>query len=89
MPNYKKGDRDLPGNYRPVSILPIISKVIEKIVNNQFINYLDKFNYIFELQYGFRKKTQHQLSLVKLAKFRKLSVFAPFRLLNHEKSGHA
>ena len=38
LPIYKKGNRNYEGNYRPVSILPVASKVLEKIVYNQMHN---------------------------------------------------
>ena len=41
LPIYKKGNRNYEGNYRPVSILPVASKVLEKIVYNQMHNYLE------------------------------------------------
>ena len=40
LPLYKNGPRNLPGNYRPISVLPVISKVFERIVNNQLYGYL-------------------------------------------------
>ena len=40
-PLYKKGSRLDPGNYRPVSILPVLSKVLERAVNSQLCDCLD------------------------------------------------
>ena len=40
LPIYKKGNRNYEGNYRPVLILPVASKVLEKNVYNQMHNYL-------------------------------------------------
>ena len=54
VPLFKKGDRNKEGNYRPVSILPVISKILERIVFNQLHGYLNKNNLIFEFQSGFR-----------------------------------
>jgi hypothetical protein len=54
-PVYKSGNRDNVSNYRPISVLPSISKIIEKIINNRLINYLDKFNLLSNAQYGFRR----------------------------------
>ena len=39
---YKQGNRNDEGNYRPVSILPVASKVLEKIVYNQMHNHLEQ-----------------------------------------------
>ena len=54
-PLYKKGSRTVPKNYRPVSLLPIISKVIEKVIHEQVQHYLDREKIIFKYQSGFRK----------------------------------
>ena len=37
---YKKGSKTDPKNYRPVSLLPLVSKVIEKFIRNQTENFL-------------------------------------------------
>ena len=42
VPIFKKGDKSIPGNYRPISILPIISKLFEKLVNNRIVNFLER-----------------------------------------------
>ena len=52
---YKKGDRNYVGNFRPVSILPVISKIIERVVHNQISKYLDSNGLLFEHQSGFRQ----------------------------------
>ena len=50
-------------NYRPISILPIISKILEKLVHKRLINYLDKYELLFKHQYGFQKgkSTEHAI----------------------------
>ena len=53
-PLFKKGSRLDPGNYRPVSILPVLSKVLEKAVNGQFRDFLETNKVLFEFQSGFR-----------------------------------
>ena len=40
IPLHKKGPRNLLNNYRPISILPIVSKVFEKVLYEQLYNYL-------------------------------------------------
>ena len=54
-PIFKKGDRDKVNNYRPVCSLSPISKIIEKVINNRMVEYLNKFNLLSKTQYGFRK----------------------------------
>ena len=54
-PLFKKGSKTDPKNYRLISLLPILSKVIEKVVYEQTQKYLDISNVIFRYQSGFRK----------------------------------
>ena len=54
-PIHKGGDVNNPGNYRPISILPILGKTIEFFVNSQLSQYLDDRGLISDHQYGFRK----------------------------------
>ena len=51
---YKKGSKTDPQNYRPVSLLPLISKVIEKVVHDQTQIYLSKNKILYKYQSGFR-----------------------------------
>ena len=41
-------------NYRPISLLPVLSKVLEKIVHSRVVKFLDKHKVLYEGQYGFR-----------------------------------
>ena len=54
-PIFKNGDCDCLSNYRPISILPIISKVLEKLIYTQMINFINEENIISKNQFGFRK----------------------------------
>ena len=49
-----KKSKTEPGNYRPVSILSVTSKIIERIVYNQLEHYLKENNLLYKLQSGFR-----------------------------------
>ena len=55
IPIYKAGDNTSCDNYRPISILSAISKVLEKIVANSLVNHLEQNNLLYENQYGFLK----------------------------------
>ena len=55
LPLYKKGPRNLPDNYRPISILPAISKIMERILYNQLYEYLSTNDLLCERQFGFRR----------------------------------
>jgi len=54
IPIFKKGDPTNLNNYRPISLLPVLSKVFEKVMNNQLNEMLEKNNLIDPNQYGFR-----------------------------------
>ena len=58
IPIYKnKGSRLDVNNYRPISLLSNINKLLEKIIYNRIIQFLEKYNRLYKLQFGFR--TQH------------------------------
>ena len=63
LPLYKKGDKSLISNYRPISILPVISKVLERVVYNRVYRFLDVKQLLSPRQYGFRRyhSTLHAL----------------------------
>ena len=65
-PIFKNGSKDDPSNYRPISILPTISKNFEKHVNSRLMGYLNKHNLIHECQSGYRQKHSCNTALVKL-----------------------
>ena len=53
-PIYKKNDKQVIKNYRPISLLPICGKIFEKIIFNNLYNYLNTNNLITKNQSGFR-----------------------------------
>ena len=54
-PIYKKGSLTEASNYRPISLLPLISKVIEKVIHDQTSTFLNSRNLLYNYQSGFRK----------------------------------
>ena len=54
IPLYKKGNRNDPASYRPISILPIISKIFEKAIKIRITEYFEYHNLFNEAQFGFR-----------------------------------
>ena len=55
VPVHKGGDVNDVGNYRPISILPIVSKVYERAIYNQIVKHCELSNIFYNHQYGFRK----------------------------------
>ena len=56
VPLYKCGERNLTTNYRPISLLPTLSKLLEKVVYNRVYTFLDNTDQLYQSQYGFRSK---------------------------------
>ena len=55
VPVYKNvGERSIAKNYDPVSVLFVVSKVLEKFVNNRVVDHLEKLCLFSDFQYGFR-----------------------------------
>ena len=65
-PIFKKGDCSLMSNYRPISLLPTISKIFERVIHDQMYEYFNEFNLLAEQQYGFRKKHSTEYASIKL-----------------------
>ena len=67
VPIYKKkGSRKSEENYRPISLLCSMSKLLEKLVHKRVSKFLEKMNFFPNTQFGFRKNmsTSHAISLL-------------------------
>ena len=56
IPLHKGGDATKCENYRPISLLPVISKVLEKIAFKRLVVHLEENNILYAKQFGFRAK---------------------------------
>ena len=65
-PLFKEGDRNSAANYRPISILPAISKVMERIIHTQIHNHIPQHSLLLEAQFGFRKNPSTATCILKL-----------------------
>ena len=54
VPVFKSGSPDVMTNYRPISVLPVFSKILEKCISTRLVDFLTKCNIIKKNQYGFR-----------------------------------
>ena len=62
-PIFKKGEKSCISNYRPISVLPCFSKILERIMYNRLYNYFTANSILFNKQFGFRAghSTEHAL----------------------------
>ena len=63
VPVFKKDSKLNYSNYRPISLLANIEKILEKLMYQRLYTFLDYYNIIYELQFGFRQQysTSHAL----------------------------
>ena len=66
IPIYKKDDPTQITNYRPISLLPSVSKILERIFNNRLDNFVENQNILTNSQYGFRTGRSTSMSILDL-----------------------
>ena len=66
IPLFKKKDATLPQNYRPVALLAITSKILERVVYNQIIKYLEENSLLHPSHHGFRKEHSTVTALLEM-----------------------
>ena len=66
VPIFKSGDDMVFSNYRPVSVLPVLSKILERLMYNQLILYLNRHDLLYEYQFGFQKGKSTHMALITL-----------------------
>jgi len=69
IPVHKAGPTDCIDNYRPISILPMLSKIFEKCMYVRLIGFLDKFKLLSVSQFGFRKGSSTSDAVLKFMKY--------------------
>ena len=67
-PIFKSGDKDNVSNYRPISILPVFSKVLERIMYNRVYNHLDSKGLLYEKQFGFQRNNSTEHAILQLTR---------------------
>ena len=68
-PVHKKGSKYLVSNYRPICSLSPFSRILEKIVNNRMLDFIEKCNIFSPTQYGFRKGMGTEAALTNFIKY--------------------
>ena len=66
IPLYKTKDPALFSDYRPISLLPFYSKILERLMHNRLYNFLTEHNILYMNQFGFRKNYSTFLALMDL-----------------------
>ena len=74
VPLFKKNDKTEVGNYRPVTILSIISKVFDRVVYDQIQTYLDERKLLYNFQSGFRPRFSTDTCLIHHTNFIKIQM---------------
>ena len=77
------GERSTAKNYRPVSLLSVVSKVFEKFVNNRIVDHLEECGLLSDFQYGFRS-SQSTVDLLTVHGSHRI-----FKLKIEENRGHS
>ena len=63
-PIFKNGDKERVSNYRPICSLSPLSKIIEKVVSNRMVNFIEDHNILSNTQFGFRKNMGTETALI-------------------------
>ena len=66
IPVYKAEDPSLFVNYRPISMLPVFSKLFEKVMYDRLVEFAETYEILFRCKFGFRKNHSTSLSLIHL-----------------------
>ena len=74
LPFYKGGSSQDLNNFRPISLLSIFDKIIEKLMHKRLYEFLEHHNILFENQFGFRKKNSTIYALMEITERIKESI---------------
>ena len=64
IPLFKSGDSMIFANYRPVSILPVFSKILERLMYKRLLTFINKNGILYSYQFGFRSEHSPELALL-------------------------
>ena len=63
VPFHKAGDASVINNYRPVSILPLFSKILERLMQGRILDFIKKHEILYDYQFGFRENHSTNMAL--------------------------
>ena len=64
IPLFKSGDPMTFSNYRPVSVLPLFSKILENLMFTRLLSFINKYRLLYSNQFGFRRGHSPDLALI-------------------------
>ena len=67
MSVFKFNDQIQLSNYRPIFVLPAFSKILERVIYNRMVHYLENYNILCHQQFGFRKGYFTSMALIRLS----------------------
>ena len=70
IPVFKKGDKLEVNNYRPISLISIISKIIEKLIHRRLNSFLEQNNIFYPSQFGFRDRHSTSHALIEITQIK-------------------
>ena len=76
VPVHRKGDKEVVGNYRPVSLLPIFGKILERLIFNSLFEFLHENNLLNKSQSGFRSSDSCEYQLLSIVHY--IYIYASF-----------
>ena len=63
IPLHKSGNKALPDNYRPISVLPVLSKILDRVIYEQIADYLENDKMLTSCQFSFRRRYNTELAV--------------------------
>ena len=69
IPVFKNGNPNLLKNYRPISLLPVFSKILEKCIADRIRKFIHKFSIMSSSQFGFTRGLSTESALVKFVEY--------------------
>ena len=69
VPIFKEGDSRLCDNYRPITIVSTLAKILDKIVATKLYNHLDLNKLLYKFQFGFQKNLSTEMNLLHLTNY--------------------
>ena len=64
IPIHKSGSRKLPENFRPISVQPVLSKLLDKNVYRQYMDFLEEEKLVSDCQFGYRSRRSTNLAAI-------------------------